>query len=291
MKQRIFLFICLLFLPQCSYFDDLLFSSSSIVEDNDLFIPESADTDISGWELVWHDEFDGDALDRTNWGFNTGGTGFGNNELQYYTDSSDNAFVEDGLLVIQALEGRTRGLPYSSAKVWTLGLHTWRYGRFDIRARLPEGQGLWPAFWMLPMFSNYGGWPHGGEIDIMELLGHEPDTVHGTLHYSDADGHVFSGTSYTLEEGTFSEDFHVFSLIWEEDQIQWFVDGELYQTQTEWQTRNAEFPAPFDQELYLMINLAVGGDWPGSPDETTIFPQRLEVDYVRVYQEPNTSDE
>ncbi|GAB5493778.1 MAG: hypothetical protein Phog2KO_39930 [Phototrophicaceae bacterium] len=241
--------------------------------------------EIDGWELVWNDEFEGDAIDRTNWGFNTGGSGFGNNELQFYTDDPENAFVEDGLLVIQATNERTMGLNYGSAKLWTLGLHTWQYGRFDIRARLPEGQGIWPAFWMLPMFSEYGGWPHGGEIDIMELLGHEPDTVHGTLHYSDADGHVYSGTSYTLDEGTFHDDFHIFSIIWEEGQIQWFVDGELYQTQNQWQTRNADYPAPFDQEFYLMINLAVGGNWPGSPDETTIFPQRLEVDYVRVYQE------
>lgn len=105
------------------------------------------------------------------------------------------------------------------------------------------------------------------------------------MHYSDADGHAFTGASYTLDNGIFHDDFHVFSIVWEEGQIQWFIDGELYQTQNEWQTRNAEYPAPFDQEFYLMINLAIGGNWPGSPDETTVFPQRLEVDYVRVYQE------
>ncbi|MEO0595846.1 MAG: glycoside hydrolase family 3 C-terminal domain-containing protein, partial [Chloroflexota bacterium] len=238
------------------------------------------------WELVWSDEFDGDGIDPTRWSYDTGGSGFGNNELQYYTDNEENSYVEDGNLVIVAREERVSVRDYTSAKLWTLGHFSMQYGRIDIRARMPQGQGFWPAFWMLPTRYAYGGWPASGEIDIMELIGHEPATVHGTLHYTGSEfgTHVYTGDSFTLDEGTFADDFHVFSIVWEEDRFEWYVDGELYQVQTEWQTADQAYPAPFDQEFFLIINLAVGGEWPGSPDETTEFPQTLEVDYVRVYQ-------
>lgn len=254
--------------------------------ETDIYLPEDVDDVPEGWELVWNDEFSEPEIDRKKWGFNTGGTGFGNNELQYYSDRPVNAYIEDGNLVIQALAERYMGLHYSSAKLQTLVLADWQYGRIDIRAKLPYGQGIWPAFWMLPARGTYGGWPSGGEIDIMEYLGHEPATVHGTLHYGSSTDHQYSGTSYTLEEGTFAEDFHIFSLVWEPESIRWYVDGIEYQEQTEWHTANADYPAPFNQAFYLILNLAIGGNWPGSPDETTEFPQHLTIDYVRVYQTP-----
>lgn len=252
----------------------------------DIYMPSAVDDVPTGWDLIWNDEFDGTEIDRSKWGFATGGTGFGNNEMQYYSDRPENAFLEDGNLVIQALGERYMGLYYSSAKLQTLVLGEWQYGRIDIRAKMPIGQGIWPAFWMLPARISYGAWPASGEIDIMEYLGHEPNRVHGTLHYGASQSeHQYTGTSYVLEEGTFADDFHVFSIIWEAESIRWFVDGIEYQEQTEWNTGNAEYPAPFDHAFYLIINVAVGGDWPGRPDETTVFPQQLLVDYVRIYQE------
>lgn len=244
------------------------------------------DTDREGWELVWQDEFAGEEIDLTRWVFDRGGNGFGNNELQYYSNRPENAFIEDGKLVIQALEERHMGRNYTSAKLWTQALSSWQYGRIDIRAKLPYGQGIWPAFWMLPDSAQYGGWPSSGEIDIMEMVGHQPAIVHGTLHYGESVGsHVYTGTSCMLEDGIFADDFHTFSIIWEAEAITWYVDGIPYARQTDWHTGNAPYPAPFDQPFYLIMNMAIGGDWPGNPDETTEFPQRLEVDYVRIYQE------
>ncbi|MAU12207.1 MAG: hypothetical protein CL607_20465 [Anaerolineaceae bacterium] len=261
-------------------------SSSSSAGDEPVEIM-NLDDDGREWELVWQDEFSGDVIDSIKWGYDTGGNGFGNNELQYYSDRPDNSYVEDGHLVIVAQEERYRLRDYTSAKLWTPATMSLRYGRIDIRAQLPQGQGIWPAFWMLPAQNRYGGWPSSGEIDIMELVGHLPATVYGTLHYSsDTFGsHEYTGDSYTLDEGIFADDFHLFSLVWEEGRIEWYVDGQLVQVQTEWQTAGRDFPAPFDQEFYLILNLAVGGDWPGSPDETTIFPQRMLIDYVRIYQQ------
>ena len=138
---------------------------------------------------------------------------------------------------------------------------------------------------MMPTDERYGGWPNSGEIDIMELLGHEPNKVHGTLHYGDAARrHASQGASHTLAQGSFSDDFHVFRLDWEPGAMRWYVDDHLYQTQTNWHTRTHVFPAPFDQRFHLILNLAVGGNWPGHPDSTTVFPQAMAVDYVRVYR-------
>lgn len=236
------------------------------------------------WVMVWQDEFDGTEIDESKWSFEVNGDGGGNSELQYYTDFPENAFIEEGHLVIQALEERYIGHEYTSARMRTLGKGDWQYGRFEIRAKLPTGQGLWPAIWMLPTEWRYGGWPSSGEIDIMELLGQEPDTVHGTIHYGGLGSHQYTGRPFILAKGDFVSEFHVFTLEWEETALRWYVDGELYQTQTVWNTKNHDYPAPFDQPFHLILNVAVGGNWPGSPDETTVFPQRMEVDYVRVYQ-------
>lgn len=241
------------------------------------------------WKLVWADEFDGDEIDSSKWSPVVGGSGFGNNELQFYTARKENAYVEDGKLIIQALKEKYEHREYTSAKLITKGKAEWKYGRFEIRAKCPTGQGMWPAIWMMPSdMEIYGGWPSCGEIDIMELVGHLPNTVHGTLHYGNP--HTYTGTSYTLPSGDFSEDFHVFALEWTPTEFRWFVDDVLYLTQTSWFTtgknkdQHEPFPAPFNRPFYLQLNLAVGGNWPGNPDETTVFPQTFEIDYVRVYE-------
>ena len=220
--------------------------------------------------------------------------GWGNNELQVYTDRPQNVFVEDGHLVLRALREKPPTTAVeaelTSARLRSRDRGDWTYGRFEVRARLPEGQGIWPAIWLLPTDSEYGGWAASGEIDIMELLGHEPERVYGTLHYGGAwPDNVHTGTSFTLAEGTFADGFHIFSLDWEPGEFRWYVDGEHYQTQSRWHSDGGEFPAPFDRRFHLLLNLAVGGDWPGPPDETTTLPQSMSVDYVRVYQRPFSS--
>jgi len=243
-----------------------------------------------GWELVWNDEFDGNTIDLDKWEYEVNAHGGGNNELQYYTDRSQNSWVKDGLLTIQALKETFTGpegtREYTSARLRTKKRGDWKYGRFEIRAKLPYGQGLWPAIWMLPTDWVYGGWATSGEIDIMELVGHDPATVYGTLHYGGAyPDNVHSGTTYKLSLGNFAMDFHVFTLEWwDSTEIRWYIDDSLYQVQTEWYSQGNEYPAPFNQRFHMLLNVAVGGNWPGNPDNITSFPQRMEVDYVRVYQ-------
>lgn len=241
------------------------------------------------WVNVWGDEFDGELIDRTKWANDINANGGGNNELQYYTDDSQNSFIENGNLVIQALDTPHSGLDgsknYSSGKLHTKFRGSWKYGRVEARAKLPIGQGIWPAIWMLPMPNEYGGWASSGEIDIVELVGHEPSTVHGTIHYGAAwPNNSSTGTDYELDSGTFFDEFHVFAVEWEEGEIRWYVDGELFQTITSWYSENGTYPAPFDKPFYLLLNVAVGGNWPGNPNGSTPFPARMEVDYVRVYE-------
>ncbi|MCM2371584.1 glycoside hydrolase family 16 protein [Aporhodopirellula aestuarii] len=240
-------------------------------------------------QLVWQDEFDGEMLDYSKWGVEVNAFGGGNSELQIYTDRSENVRVEDGCLVLEArkdnaaVSGTAR--EYSSGRVRTKNRGDWKYGRIEIRAQLPSGAGLWPAIWMLPTEDRYGGWAASGEIDIMEMRGQEPNIVLGTLHYGATwPNNKFSGDQFTLPEGSFADDFHVFTVDWREGEIQWLIDGQHYQTQTEWTTEGHEFPAPFDQKFHLLINLAVGGHFLGPPNDSTPFPAKMLVDYVRVYQ-------
>ena len=258
-------------------------------------LPAMSGLRAEDWQLVWADEFEGSALDPKKWEWEVNARGGGNNELQYYTDRVENTRVEGGQLHLIARretftgpEG-TRG--YTSARIRTRHRGDWRYARIEVRARLPRGQGIWPAIWMMPTDDVYGGWAASGEIDIMEYLGQKPREVFGTLHYGAAwPRNVHSGATYTRPDGRgFDEAFHVFALEWERGEIRWYVDGEHYQTQTRWHTEGAPFPAPFDQRFHLILNVAVGGNLPGSPDETTVFPQSMIVDYVRVYQRPDDS--
>ena len=240
-----------------------------------------------GWKLVWQDEFSDHQVDPAKWEFEVNAQGGGNNERQYYV--TNNARVQDGCLFIEARQGAYTGpegtREFTSSRLRTKGRGDWKYGRFEIRAKLPTGQGYWPAIWMLPTDNVYGGWPHSGEIDILELLGHQPNVAHGTLHYANPERHhTYRGTNTTLAVGTFAAAFHVFRLDWEPDAMHWYVDNQHFLTQTHWTSGTNSFPAPFDQRFHLILNLAVGGNWPGKPDPSTIFPQAMIVDYVRVYQ-------
>lgn len=247
------------------------------------------DTTAGNWQLVWQDEFDADTLDAGRWNYEIGGHGWGNNESQYYTSRSSNSYLQDGNLVIEARKEYYEGSAYTSARLTTRGKGDWRYGKIEVRAQLPQGQGMWPAIWMMPTDNAYGGWAASGELDIMELLGHEPNKVYGTLHYGGSyPNNVHTGTSYVLPGGQdFASGFHTFMIHWQEGKIEWYVDDVLYQTQTQWYTGDIPFPAPFDKRFYMILNVAVGGNWPGYPDGSTVFPQKMLVDYVRVYQKAN----
>lgn len=243
-----------------------------------------------GYSLIWNDEFDGDAFTKEDWNWETRREGWTNNELQAYRPSPENIFLRDGKLVLKAIksvneQGKT---VYTSGKVQTMDKHNFLYGRVDVRAKLPAGQGLWPAVWMMPARDHYGSWPVSGEIDIMEFLGHDVQTVYSTLHYGKP--HAEQQGVYTLSgEETFANGFHVFSMEWDPGEFRFYVDGELYNVVNDWYSRNGSYerpyPAPFNKEFYLQLNLAVGGDWPGNPDETTDFDKaEFEIDYVRLYQ-------
>lgn len=247
--------------------------------------------EAQSWTLAWSDEFDGPTIDLSKWGHEVNDDGGGNNELQYYTASSKNSRIEDGKLVIEAHQEAFLTRRYTSARLRTLGKGDWLYGRFEIRARLPSGRGLWPSIWMLPTDWIYGGWAASGEIDIVELRGQEPGTVLGTLHYGASwPRNVYSGDSFTLPPtDDFSQEFHDFAMEWEPGVVRWYVDGQHYQTQTEWFTDGAGYPAPFDRRFHMILNVAVGGSFVGNPNDTTVFPQRMEVDHVRVFTRSDTT--
>ncbi len=241
-----------------------------------------------GWELVWSDEFDGPEIDLSNWNYDIGGWGWGNGEAQYYTDRPENSYIQNGLLVITARQEQYEGSYYTSARMKTEDLREFQYGRIEARMRVPEGAGLWPAFWMLgadfdrnpdaPIESN---WPHVGEIDIMEYVGRDPDLVMGTIH---GPGYAGAGglTKWNRQDFPISDDFHTFSIEWDEEGIRWFFDGEMYSDMGRDVVGNREWV--FDKPFFMILNLAAGGTLPGPIGLDTEFPARLYVDYVRVYQ-------
>ncbi len=237
--------------------------------------------------LLWSDDFDGDKLDRRNWKVYVGNgcpelCGFGNHELQYYTDEPDNIKLKDGKLLITALK-QSKGLNhYTSAKILTKGRRSWKYGRIEVSARLPEGRGTWPAIWMLPERSKYGGWPSSGEIDIMEHVGYKQGKIYGTIH-TESFNHMYNtqkSDSVMLTDA--SEAFHEYAIEWREDRIDWFIDGEKYFTFNNSGKNSDDWP--FDRSFHLILNVAVGGDWGGKEGiDDSIWPQSMEIDYVRVY--------
>ena len=243
---------------------------------------------------VWQDEFDGPAgstFDRTKWVAETGGSGFGNQERQFYTALPENvAHDGNGHLVITARAAPSSSTyacwygtcRYTSARLITKGLFSQAYGRFEARIRVPRGQGLWPAFWMLGANIDAVGWPTSGEIDIMENIGREPTIAHGTLHGPGYSGGNGIGKADTLTNGSYADDFHVFAVEWQPNEIRWYVDERQYHRMTP-----ADLPSGtrwvFDSPFFLLLNVAVGGSWPGDPDASTTFPQQMVVDYVRAY--------
>lgn len=243
------------------------------------------------WKLVWSDEFaqpDGTLPNPIHWTHDLGGQGWGNNELQTYTSRSNNARIENGRLVIEAHREDFTGTDgvarkYTSARLKTQSKAEWAYGRFEARIKIPHGQGLWPAFWMLGTNFTSAGWPKCGEIDIMENVGREPYEVHGTIHGPGYSGGNGIGGGFTLGGGAqFADDFHVFAVEWTTNLLRWYVDDRAYFTLSP-----TNLPSGtkwvFTRPQFLLLNLAVGGNWPGNPNSATVFPQRLEVDYVRVY--------
>ena len=242
------------------------------------------------WQLVWSDEFDVDgAPDPAKWTFQTGGGGWGNNELQHYTSRLDNARVEDGVLVIEAKDEDYQGNGYTSARLNSAA--SWTYGRFEVRAQLPAGRGTWPAIWMLYSTNGYGNgsWPDNGEIDIMEHVGYQPNVVHSTVH-TKAFNHAIGtqrGASRAVPTATTA--FHVYAVEWEPNEIRGYVDGERYFTFENREGYSWE-QWPFDRPFHLLLNVAVGGDWGGAQGvDASVFPQAMQVDYVRVYQETNAA--
>jgi len=249
------------------------------------------------WSLTWNDEFNGPTGSpaSSKWSFDIGGGGWGNEELQTYTNRRANAEVREGVLVIKALKEPYTGpdnilRQYTSARLLTKKKFTQTYGRFEARIKIPFGQGMWPAFWMLGKDIDIAGWPNCGEIDIMEHIGKEPSTVYGTLHGPGYSGAKGVSSSYSLPSSQkFSDDYHTFAVEWEPNVIRFYVDGTLYKTRTP-----ADLPAGkawvFNHPFFLILNVAVGGSWPGNPDATTVFPQQMQVDYVRVYRRRSPSN-
>ncbi|MEV4895771.1 family 16 glycosylhydrolase [Nonomuraea sp. NPDC055795] len=244
--------------------------------------------------LVWSDEFNGSAgsaVDQSKWRFDIGGGGWGNNEQQYYTSSTRNAALDGGgNLVITARRENPANYQchygtcqYTSARLLTAATFTRAYGRFEARLKVPRGQGIWPAFWMLGDDIGSVGWPSSGEIDIMENIGREPSTVHGTIHGPGYSGGAGIGAAYSIG-GTFADAFHAFTVDWSPNLIIWYVDGNEYQRRTPASLGGNRWV--FDHPFFMIMNVAVGGHWPGYPDATTTFPQTMTVDYVRVYAPP-----
>ncbi|MFO0832571.1 MAG: glycoside hydrolase family 16 protein [Phycisphaerales bacterium] len=253
--------------------------------------PRAGPADLPGWKLTLADEFEGPAgaaPDGAVWGYDLGGHGWGNNELQCYTRSTDNCALDGrGNLVIRALKGQTaddRGntREYSSARVLTKGRFAQLYGRFEARVKLPRGKGIWPAFWMLGENIGSAGWPRCGEIDIMEFLGHDSSTAYTTVHGPGYSGSEGKGAPFRIAPGrSFTEGFHVFAVEWSPEKVEWFIDGESCHTVTPADLSGKEWV--FNTPFFLILNLAVGGNWPGNPDEHTQFPQEYVIDYVRAY--------
>ena len=244
-----------------------------------------------GYNLLWSDEFDGPALNEDNWNVELREPGWTNNELQAYVDTPENVFIKDGCLVLKAIEtvDENGKKSYTSGKVNSQNKKDFLYGKVCIRAKVPEGQGLWPAAWMMPTDEGkYGQWPKCGEIDIMEVLGNDTKTSYATIHYGEPHGQEQGKKELT--EGSFSDDFHEYSVEWEPGKMKFFVDFVQILEVRDWFTAvegedEKPYPAPFDQTFFVQMNLAVGGDWPGNPDETTNFDNaEYLIDYVRVYQ-------
>ena len=264
-------------------------ATGTIVTENGSYLPTdntgySTPSSYPGFTLAWSDEFSGKSVDMNSWNMEIGNGdgGWGNNELEYYTGSSHNVFVSNGNLIIEARLEKTGNFNFTSCRMTTQNKKEFTFGRIDMRAKLPVGKGIWPALWMLGSNITSVGWPACGEIDIMELIGIHPSTVYGTLHWSKSGTHDSKGSSYDLASGNFADQFHVYSLIWVKDSLQILIDDQKYFEISATEIGQANYP--FNAPEFLIFNVAVGGNWPGPPDNSTVFPERMFVDYVRVFQ-------
>ncbi|MDR0863729.1 MAG: family 16 glycosylhydrolase [Candidatus Symbiothrix sp.] len=257
------------------YIDDIIFES-------DPNAGETGDPELPGaFQLVWADEFNSDSYDPTIWSPQISGGGFGNHELQYYTGNEKNIFTRDGNLVLKAIKETYNNHNYTSGKLWTQNFRNFKYGRVEARFKLPKGRGTWPAIWMMPTRSVYGGWPNSGEIDIMEFVGYDANKIYGTVHRGAGSGGNGNGSNTSIAGKT--DDFHTIRIDWEPGYIKWYLDDELFHTYTNGYAGSAQWP--FDQDFYVILNFAVGGDWGGAQGvDESIWPQEFLIDYVRVYQ-------
>ncbi len=268
----------------CTDPDAINYDPNAITDDNNCVYDGFADSTL--WQLVWNDEFNGSQIDPSRWGYDlgTGDWGWGNDEAQYYTNNSNNSFIQNGKLIIKAI---LQGAEYTSARMVTKNKGDWTYGRFDIRAKIPAGVGTWPAIWMLPTDWVYGTWPLSGEIDIMEHVGYDPNMIHGSAHtetYNFQNNGQKGGTTYVNSTNI---NFHNYILEWDEDYLKWYVDDVHYATFTNDQLGNYA-TWPFNQNFHLLLNIAIGGLWGGQHGiDNSIFPVQMEVDYVRVYENIN----
>ena len=247
---------------------------------------------LNGYRLVWEDNFEGNALNRENWNVELHEPGWVNEELQEYVDSEENIQVKDGKLYIYPVQKKAAdgSCTYTSGRVTTQNKKDFTYGIFEVSAKVPFGKGYLPAFWLMATDEkHYGQWPRCGEIDIMEVLGDQPKTLHGTIHYGNP--HQQNQGTYTLSgTDSFTDSFHTFACEWTPDSLKWYVDGVCYHEAKEWYTATdgqeaLPYPAPFNQQFYIILNLAVGGSWVGYPDESTVFEHiSFIIEYVRVYQ-------
>lgn len=265
------------------------YRSTILNDDNRIRIDDtgnnSSPTSYPGLALAWSDEFNGNSLDLTSWNFDKGDgcpniCGWGNNELEFYTEN-ENLYFQEGKMIIEARMEPRGGKNYTSTRLNSQGKRTFRFGRIDIRAKVPRGRGIWPALWMLGSNITTVGWPRCGEMDIMELLGQEPNKVYSTVHFGPGPGSIQISRSLTASK-PFSDDFHLYSLVWQSDRLRFLVDNQLVSEVNRSDLGSNNYP--FNEPFYFVMNVAVGGNWPGSPDATTRFPQWMMVDYVRVFQ-------
>lgn len=246
--------------------------------------PQDQDsTHIDGYTLMWHDEFDAPGVpDENIWGYDIGGHGWGNNELQYYTDDSVNVRIENGKMIIEAHYYENADIEYTSARLVTREKQDWLYGRVEVKAKLPYGRGTWPAIWMLPTDWEYGGWPESGEIDIMEHVGYDPNIIHGTVHTEAYNHSIGTQVGAQINIPTAITDYHVYAIEWEAEKIDFYVDEQLYFTFNNEGTGSDVWP--FNKRFHLILNIAIGGNWGGAYGvDNTVFPVQMDIDYVRVY--------
>jgi len=251
-----------------------------------IFLCLASFSQLAAQKIVWEDNFDGNSLDYSKWECEQNAFGGGNNELQMYTDRKLNVRVENGNLILEArkentnIAGTIRN--FSSARIRSKNRGDWMYGRFDIRAKLPSGQGIWPAIWMLPTDEKYGDWASSGEIDILEFKGNEPNKLHTTLHFGGKWPNNLFKTNVFEATKDLTLDFHTYSLDWRKNKMTWFLDDKEVFSTSRWESDKGPYPAPFDQRFHLLLNVAVGGGFGGPVADDTPFPAQMHIDFVRV---------